>query len=356
MTLHELTSEIIEANENIYLVYAFNGTGKTRLSVNLKDSQKLEDGSHQGVYFNAYSEDLFVWDNEELVLKIEPSSLTKFHQYMGTELDIQNKLKYYSTKFDFRYNLIQDDDPEKGWKSISFFNPDDEDTNIKISRGEEKIFVWCWFLTLFEVSELVDSQKEYIFIDDPVSSLDDNNIFNTARLLIDLFKEKVDETKIVLTTHHAGLFSILTSWLRKGENAAIFKKKDEKGNETNKFIARILEKKDEEYKLKSTKKGSFFYHLVLVDILNEAKASDSLGFEHFVFLRQLLETMSSFLGKPRFSYTLEKLGVSEPSTKTDIINARTHEFYNQKASFLDEPDKQVIIEIMEAIDTKFAFA
>lgn len=159
MTLKEVTNQILKAKENIFLIYAFNGVGKTRLSVNLKDAKKLQDGSHQGVYFNAYSEDLFVWDNEELVLKIVPSSLNKFHQYMGTELDVQNKLKYYATTFDFRYNLIQDDDPEKGWESISFFRPEDENTNIKISRGEERIFVWCWFLTLFEVSELVDNKK-----------------------------------------------------------------------------------------------------------------------------------------------------------------------------------------------------
>lgn len=356
MTLQEVTDNILAANENIYLAYAFNGTGKTRLSVNLKDSMKRKDGSHQGVYYNAYSEDLFVWDNEDMVLKIEPSSLNKFHQYMGTELDVQNKLKYYATNFDFRYTLIQDDDPEKGWKSISFFNPDDEDTNIKISRGEERIFVWCWFLTLFEVSELVDNQKEYIFIDDLVSSLDDNNIFNTARLILDLFKEKVNTTKIVLTTHHANLFSILSSWLRNGDNSASFKTKNEKGEEKNKFVIRILEKKEDNYSLKSTQKGSFFYHLLLVDALNEAKDNDSFGFQHFAFLRQLLETISSFLGKPRFSYALEKLGVSEPSKKTDIINARTHEFYNEKASFLDEPDKKVILEVMEAINSNFAFA
>ncbi|WP_139959582.1 AAA family ATPase [Flavicella sediminum] len=356
MTLQEITDDIIGANENIYLVYAFNGTGKTRLSVNLKDTLKQEDGSHQGVYFNAYSEDLFTWDNEETMLEIKHSSLNTFHQYMGTELDIQNKLKYYSTKFDFRYNLIQDDDPQKGWKSISFFNPDDEDTNIKISRGEEKIFIWCWFLTLFEVSELVDDQKEYIFIDDPVSSLDDNNIFNTSRLLIDLFKEKIDVTKVVLTTHHAGLFSILSSWLRKGDNAAIFKSENEDGTLKNKFITRILEKNENKYKLKSTKKGSFFYHLMLVENLKEAIASDDIDFQHFVFLRQLLETISSFLGKPRFSYALEKMNISDVSSVTDIINARSHEFYSQKASFLDAPDKQLINEIMTEIDSKFDFA
>ena len=47
------------------LAYAFNTTGKTRLCVAYKDATKREDGTHTGVYYNAFSEDLFVWDNDE---------------------------------------------------------------------------------------------------------------------------------------------------------------------------------------------------------------------------------------------------------------------------------------------------
>lgn len=353
MTLQEITDNIIQAPENIHLVYAFNGTGKTRLSVNLKDSLKREDGSHRGVYFNAYSEDLFTWDNEAVELFIKPSSLSDFHQYMGTELDIQNKLKYYSTKFDFRFNLVKDDNPQKGWKSVSFFYPEDEETNVKISRGEERIFIWCWFLTLFEVNELVENQKDYIFIDDPVSSLDDKNIFNTARLILDLLNDKVASTKIVLTTHHAGIFNILSNWVRNADNSSVFKIKTENGEEKNNYILRILEKSDDDYKLKSVKKGSFFYHLLLVDILSDAIKNDSLDYSHFALTRQLLETVSSFLGKPRFSYSLEKMGISEVKEKTDVINSRTHEYYNQKASFLNDKDKEIINEIVQAIEILF---
>ncbi len=356
MTLSEISSQIVEAKQNIFLIYAFNGTGKTRLSVNLKDSLKQEDDSHQGVYFNAYSEDLFIWDNEAIELNIQPSSLNDFHQYIAAEEKVYNKLQYYSITYDFKFNYIQDDNPELGWRSVSFFNPEDSDTNIKISRGEERIFVWCWFLTLFEVESLIEDQEEYIFIDDPVSSLDDNNIFNTARLLLDLFKEKIDTTKVIVTTHHAGLFSTLESWLRKGDNSAVFKKRKENGDMENKYITRILEKTEEGYKLKSTKKGSFFYHLTLVDLLKEAIVNKEFHFQHFIFLRQLLETVSSFQGKPRFSYVLEKMNFPDWSSKTDIINARCHEYYNPKASFLAQPDKDLIIEIMDSLDTKFNFA
>lgn len=50
---------INDLDKNIILIYAFNGTGKTRLSVAFKDLTKTDNGGdHAGVYYNAYSEDL----------------------------------------------------------------------------------------------------------------------------------------------------------------------------------------------------------------------------------------------------------------------------------------------------------
>ena len=51
------------------LLYAFNGTGKTRLSTAFKDLGKAvdENGEVQTrdtLYFNAFTEDLFSWDND----------------------------------------------------------------------------------------------------------------------------------------------------------------------------------------------------------------------------------------------------------------------------------------------------
>ena len=63
-------------------------------------------------------------------------------------------------------------------------------------------------------------QNSHFFIDDPVSSLDDHNIFITATTLMDLIDEHYDQRKIILTTHHVGFFSILSDWLRKGEKPA----------------------------------------------------------------------------------------------------------------------------------------
>ena len=56
-----LANQLEKSNKNIILVFAFNGTGKTRLSVEYKNITKKNDGNHAGVYYNAYSEDLFIW-------------------------------------------------------------------------------------------------------------------------------------------------------------------------------------------------------------------------------------------------------------------------------------------------------
>jgi wobble nucleotide-excising tRNase len=51
--------------------------------------------------------------------------------------------------------------------------------DIKISRGEENIFVWSFFLAIAGLA--IDNDENYkwvktIYIDDPISSLDDNNV------------------------------------------------------------------------------------------------------------------------------------------------------------------------------------
>jgi len=106
----EIAKELNELNENIVLIYALNSTGKTRLSVAYKDLTKLsKDGNqkHAGVYYNAYSEDLFVWDNDEehLNLKVSPSSLSKFHSFLIEDDErIRENLKPYFPKYDFMLN------------------------------------------------------------------------------------------------------------------------------------------------------------------------------------------------------------------------------------------------------------
>jgi wobble nucleotide-excising tRNase len=214
MNLIEIANQINATNENVILIYAFNATGKTRLSVAYKDLTKNKDtGHHSGVYYNAFSEDLFIWDNDtenseqNILLKVKQSSLNQFHGLLSED-DIRVKLTPYKPKYRFYFKLH--DDAEQGIDSISFFIEGDEDKPIKISRGEERIFVWCFFLALFEVEGWASQQNAHFFIDDPVSSLDDHNIFVTAATIFDLIERHFENRKIIITTHHMGIFSILS--------------------------------------------------------------------------------------------------------------------------------------------------
>jgi hypothetical protein len=56
-------------NKKFILLYAYNGTGKTRLSTAFKDLGKSvnadgESEQRDTLYFNAFTEDLFSWDND----------------------------------------------------------------------------------------------------------------------------------------------------------------------------------------------------------------------------------------------------------------------------------------------------
>ena len=157
MTIEDIASELSDHVANIQLLYAFNSVGKTRLSVAYKNATKDEDGTHTGIYYNAYSEDLFVWNNDiengeaDIRLTVLPSSLNSLHADLNEPV-IHEQLKPYRPSFDFRFTMHTD--AEKGIESISFFPADTQPGDvppIKISRGEERVFVWC---TAFSLSNI----------------------------------------------------------------------------------------------------------------------------------------------------------------------------------------------------------
>ncbi len=374
--MNDVAQEIKNAKETIVLIYAFNATGKTRLSVAYKDITKKANGNkHAGVYYNAFSEDLFVWDNNEendnknVNLTIQKSSLNPYHSLL-TEDAVREKLQSYKPKYNFRFTNASAEDPEEGIGNIEFFLVEDteKETPIKISRGEERIFIWCFFLAMFEVEGWADVQDQHFFIDDPVSSLDDHNIFITAHLLLKFMEKHCDKRKIIITTHHMGIFSILQDWLKKGENAPKFKIKSSKETrrgadiikeaiEEPRYLIRLLEIKDGRYKLVGKKKGLHQYHLLLLQILDEAIKSDSVNTYHLALLRQVLESIASFLGEGRFGYVLEKLDFPDSDTRSDIINALSHEkIYTNKLEILNPNNKKLLIETFDKLTTKFPFS
>jgi hypothetical protein len=354
VTLDEIAKSLKDDEARIILAYAFNSTGKTQLSVAFKDATRREDGTHAGVYYNAFSEDLFIWENDEanhgvdVRLTVLPSSLSRFHALL-TEDNVREKLNAYRPKFGFAFKFHED--PSNGIASISFFvpnqNPDLPQKAIKISRGEERVFVWCFFLALFEVEGWADKQDSHFFIDDPVSSLDDHNIFVTASTLIDMIDDHIETRKFIITTHHIGLFSILTDWLTKGEKAEKY------GSLTQAYI---LSAKTGGLTLESCRKDVLLYHLRLLQLLGKARKDDDVRAYHLALLRQVLENVASFLGVGRFAYVLEQIGIVDPAEVARIINVLSHKKIYYYESDILTPDNRTMFEtIFDKLNEQYKF-
>lgn len=352
MSLGAIANQIKVLNESIVLIFAFNATGKTRLSVAYKDATKdPENGKHAGVYYNAFSEDLFVWDNDEendganIHLNILPSPLNQFHSFLYENHDlVMDKLALYSPVYSFRFNPYEN--IAEGIESVTFFLEDDAERAIKISRGEERIFVWCFFLALLDVDGWADVQDAHIFIDDPVSSLDEHNIFITADTIFQQIERHYQKKRIIITTHHIGLFSNLANRLTKGEKSNRYK---------NLTGIKILKRVREELVLESPIRNVFLYHLHLLQVLDEARKAQLYTY-HFALLRQLLENVASFLGTGRPGHTLIEIGVEKVDDVMNVMNTHSHKsVYYDQTEMMNAAEQKHFNEVFSKLVEKYKF-
>ncbi|AQX06680.1 anticodon nuclease [Elizabethkingia meningoseptica] len=352
--IKEIADEINKIPHAICLIYAFNATGKTKLSVAFKDiTKENNDGKHSGVYYNAYSEDLFVWDNDEehnnenIKLDILYSSLNKHHSLLLDTEILEEKLSLYHPRYKFNLNLYEDGDREKGILSVTFYVNEETKESIKISRGEERIFIWCFFLALFETDSWSEEQNAHFFIDDPVSSMDEHNIFVTAESITNLIEETYPKKKIILTTHHIGLFSILADRMMKGPKSDKYK---------SGTAIYLLERNGNEELILNKKGGAFLFHLHLLKTLDEAAKTELFSY-HFVLLRQLLENISSFLGKGGIGYALSQIELEEDfDTVGNRIHSLSHkDTYKTQSNKMSESDETFFKAILGKIILKYKF-
>jgi wobble nucleotide-excising tRNase len=307
-------------------------------------------------------------------LLIQRSTLNQYHALLDEE-KLREKLAPYKPKFEFRFSFHSN--TAEGIESVRFFAKEKEDSEddivladedgniivtedgyaidmseneqIKISRGEEQIFIWCFFLTLFDIADWTGEGKKssHFFIDDPVSSLDDHNIFVTVASLMDLIERHYKNRKIVITTHHVGFFSILCDWLKKGEKASSYK------NDVKLFI---LKKNEDGLQLVGHDKDVFLYHLELLQTLQKAIDEDKIYAYHFALLRQVLENISSFLGVGRFAYVLEQIEITDVDEVARIVNTMSHKtVFRYEAKELVPDNKAILTDIFKRIQNKYNF-
>lgn len=397
-TLKEIAKQLRAANKKVQLIYAFNGTGKTRLSrafkqliaPNTEDNEDAEQVTqvvltrNKILYYNAHTEDLFYWDNDQDAnpkLKIQPNSFTDWILRERGDTDIvKNFQRYANNKLT---PLFQEEDVVKGGKktgektypevTFSLDTGTERSGNLKISKGEESNFIWSIFYTLFqEVVSILDEpdqskrdsndfdQLEYGFIDDPVSSLDDNHLIELAVDLAGLVKSSKSNLKFVITTHSPLFYNVLCNELN---NKVIEKQPDGTNKRTynpdNEFKKyRFDMKADGLFQIEEQSSDSpFSYHLFLLSEIQEAIMSGQIRKYHFNFLRNIFEKMAIFLGYKKWPDLLPKTdkGEADPFANR-ILNLYSHSAHaGEEIADIEEKDKDKLDELVKFLIKTYGF-
>jgi len=363
-SLIEIAQTLKDADKKVQLIYAFNGSGKTRLSRKFKeliapkelDGEQQEEAGIKILYYNAFTEDLFYWDNDldadsDRKLKIQPNSFTNwvlreqgqdrnivdnFQQLTNDKLTPQFSEDFTEVRFSF----------ERGNENETEF--------VKISKGEESCFIWSVFFSLMEqvVSVLNIAEIEiretdqynnldYIFIDDPVSSLDDTHLIELAVNIAELIKSSTSELKFIITTHNPLFYNVLFNEFNRVKSTK--KMRLEKINDGSFSIGELASD------------SPFSYHLFLLSELEKAiqPPSDIKKF-HFNFLRNILEKTSTFLGYNKWEDLLPQ--ESREAYYKRIINLSSHSKHNgDEISIVEENDKRVLSFLVGEIKRMYGF-
>jgi len=306
--------------------------------------EQIKQSQTQILYYNAFTEDLFYWDNDldmdaEPKLKIQPNRFTDWIlKDQGQDINIITSFQNYTNQ-----NLTPRFNENFSEVTFSFEGGDNENLgNLKISKSEESNFIWSIFYSLLEmainvlkVPEPNDretghfNQLEYVFIDDPVTSLDENHLIELAVELARLVKDINDNPlKFIITTHNPLFFNVLF-------------------NELNKPECYLLERSDDGSFDLLPEQGHtnicFSYHLYLKQILEKAVSENRIEKYHFTLLRNLYEKTAIFLGYPKWS---DLLPDDKQVYLKRIINFTSHSTLSYETVPKPNPEEKRIVKFL----------
>lgn len=395
---------------NCALLFAYNGTGKTRLSYDFAHFGREEGSPHHTLYYNAYTEDLFTWDNDiendtndrQYKLKINKKSAliqglagydltADLHKYLQVFTDIDFRFHYEKIE---KENAEEDeskdnteDEKESEIPTYVVFSKhnqymqelngeevlmDDPIENIKISRGEERLFVWCFFRCILDqVINGNDAYKdiEYIYIDDPMSSLDDNNVIAFAAQLYNVVRNSLQNErdvikkgreltrriKFVVSSHHALFFHVMLHGLSNDPKIERY------------YLHR--DRQNEELVLKRMSNDApFYYNVAMMSEVQNAIKSNKLYTYHFTIMRSVMEKIEEFFGHFDHRYVLDGITYKgnrfdvEPFSKgelTDLYSRIVNVFSHQGSFYapieMNEDNKDSLRTLFYHIKNKYRF-
>ena len=309
--------QVLEIKKYV-LLYAYNGTGKTRLSTAFKDLGKNGE-ERDTLYFNAFTEDLFFWDNDLENDRLRVLKINKDSRFFAglEQFEMDNRIRPLLSRYaDFDFRIDTD-----AWE-VSFSreirNGETTETieDIKVSRGEENIFVWCFFLAIVQLA--LDGEQAYgwvkfIYIDDPVSSLDEHNAIAVATHLVQTLTASNAGPRIVVSTHHVLFFNVLCNEFRRKAYKHFLKR----GPQPDSYV------------LEDTDSKPFLQHLANLVDLHDAQQSGALYTHHFNMMRRVMEQTANFFGLESWTQCIlvEEDGSDRPLYKR-LIDLMSHGDYS----------------------------
>ncbi len=181
---------------------------------------------------------------------------------------------------------------------------------------------------------------KYIYIDDPVSSLDDNNAIAVAADLAKLLRRGKGKVKTVISSHHGLFFNVMFNELKKQKTTSYFLYKSKDG---------------EGHTLRATTDTPFFHHVAMLGELKAASQSGALYTHHFNTLRSILEKTANFFGHDDFSECLGTLG--DEGLHARALNLLSHGKYSlYEPREMLEDNKTLFKEILDGFLVRHAFA
>lgn len=391
--LKKIAQQLVDSDKKVQLIYAFNGIGKTRLSRAVKDlvAPKVEEDGEPSrrkiLYYSAFTEDLFIWDNdtehdENRKMIIQPNTFTDWVlRDRGQDQNIITNFQRYTSRsitpsFPPKAIVVERDGKRVNTHTFpeirfSYSGGHELENNIKISKGEESNLIWSVFYTLLEevvgILQEPDSKKrdedeyddlKYVFIDDPVSSLDDSHLIELAVDLAGLIKSTETDLKFVITTHNPLFYNVLYN-----EFSNPFDKKTD-GNyeriyrpkEAKKYC--LSKKADGTFSLDEQGNDSpFSYHLLLLTELKKAVDADSVQKYHFNYLRNILEKTATFLGYKKWRDLLPKIGGNPDPFAARIVNLSSHSAHSgEEVAELEQNDKEKLGELVSFLMKEYGFS
>lgn len=359
--------DLNSGGQNVLLLFAYNRTGKTRLSMEFKDvAKRRNNGDAETLYFNAYTEDLFIWHNdleEDTDRHLLINTNSAFFDGLE-EMEMDNRIRPILQRYvDFDFRIFPE--ASKIVFSETPFSADEEEEKpkIKISRGEENIFKWCFFLAIAEL--VVDGAEaynwvKYLYIDDPISSLDDNHAISIACDLAKLLRRAASRrddsgdpspVKVVFSSHHALFFNVMCNEIGRS------KENEPKVEHKRYFLHRP--NSEGRYTLRATEDSPYFHHVASLSELQRAADPDAgtLYTFHFNALRSIMEKTSSFFGHKDISFCLKALDNEEDQALFNrALNLLSHGKYAiHEPTVMGEDNQELFRRILREFVERFQF-